>query len=805
MLQRTVVLAILAVASWAARVPEDGQAREWVDATGNHKVQADLVRVEGENVILTRQDGAVVKVPLDRLSQQDRTYLQSLSESEDAAVQGNEPDNRLEGESDERIVDEHPGDGGVTEEGRGEGRGSRSEDSPVDASIPSEGDAEDVIEILYRGRKIRVPVGDVMPAVIDLGDSKLRVQLARGGGVDGSPIFPPESKGEEIEPTANDPAKQPATAAEVLQASTLVVALVSVLVVAMLGLLAYFFVYEPFRRQRPLRKALRIIQKEQRPLYQKAEELFDQSLLAGLRKKNIAVARFALAYLRCLLGKYAEAATVLSDLEKSGAKIDRPTAYLMLWVQSRVKNHERVERIYSEYDEMLRGYQQSAMIASISYLALASLRLARREINGALHYFNLVRQLEVLADEIPSHLDDHEVVTGIIALFEKNREEAVKHFQAAVTTASERDKPTYAGRLGLLLCQWRSDTLPDIDDALAEVLTDMQPEQDKSEGASISTKCPHCDRVYRLKSESIGKRVQCKEANCRRRFTVEIRDAVDAPESEEASEDRLFSESDLLLRNTLLWHCVSRLVVWLRREERSGLADSERKLMRKRLETVTQLDPDLGDPYLIDGLVRYYFAVSEEDRKGGHALIEKAVELDVHVPEVLQLLDRVNKLAALGEHSLSYFHQLSSQYATNAEVDPELRDRFVRTMNRYSRFRELGAIEQLGREESVAPSLESLQGRAQILRTRVSNIVKYNLTDEESEVQELIAGRLGELDEQSRTLADETKAFQQTEVRLMESTGEFLFQDEESESGQPEPPSNDENGERKTDGRSIRP
>ena len=113
-------------------------------------------------------------------------------------------------------------------------------------------------------------------------------------------------------------------------------------------------------------------------------------------------------------------------------------------MQSRVKNHERVERIYSEYEDVLHDYQQSALIVSISYLALASIRLARREINGALHYFEQVRQLEVLADEIPSHLDDHEVVTGIVSLFEKNGDEAKKHFKAAIDTATARKKPSHA-------------------------------------------------------------------------------------------------------------------------------------------------------------------------------------------------------------------------------------------------------------------------------------------------------------------------------------------------------------------------
>ncbi len=52
-------------------------ARQWVDVTGQFTVEADLIDVRDGNVQLRRQDGSVISVPLDRLSEADRRFLAS--------------------------------------------------------------------------------------------------------------------------------------------------------------------------------------------------------------------------------------------------------------------------------------------------------------------------------------------------------------------------------------------------------------------------------------------------------------------------------------------------------------------------------------------------------------------------------------------------------------------------------------------------------------------------------------------------------------------------------------------------------
>src|SRR5262245_63788368 len=53
-------------------------AREWTDATGAFKVQAELVAVRNGKAILEKADGSVLSVPVDKLSAADQAYLKSL-------------------------------------------------------------------------------------------------------------------------------------------------------------------------------------------------------------------------------------------------------------------------------------------------------------------------------------------------------------------------------------------------------------------------------------------------------------------------------------------------------------------------------------------------------------------------------------------------------------------------------------------------------------------------------------------------------------------------------------------------------
>jgi len=62
-----------------AEVPKDRVAdvkyREWSDTTGQFKLDAVLVKVDGETVVLQKKDGQQISVPLTKLSETDVKYI----------------------------------------------------------------------------------------------------------------------------------------------------------------------------------------------------------------------------------------------------------------------------------------------------------------------------------------------------------------------------------------------------------------------------------------------------------------------------------------------------------------------------------------------------------------------------------------------------------------------------------------------------------------------------------------------------------------------------------------------------------
>jgi hypothetical protein len=55
------------------------ESRVWVDSSGKHRTEATLVSRKADSVVLRRADGVVVNVPLKRLSERDRRYVDAAS------------------------------------------------------------------------------------------------------------------------------------------------------------------------------------------------------------------------------------------------------------------------------------------------------------------------------------------------------------------------------------------------------------------------------------------------------------------------------------------------------------------------------------------------------------------------------------------------------------------------------------------------------------------------------------------------------------------------------------------------------
>jgi hypothetical protein len=61
------------------KIAQTAKKRTWTDPSGKFRVEATLVRIDGDKVVLKRDDGKEIAVPLERLSDADRTYVSALS------------------------------------------------------------------------------------------------------------------------------------------------------------------------------------------------------------------------------------------------------------------------------------------------------------------------------------------------------------------------------------------------------------------------------------------------------------------------------------------------------------------------------------------------------------------------------------------------------------------------------------------------------------------------------------------------------------------------------------------------------
>ncbi|MCE9547454.1 MAG: hypothetical protein K8T25_18435 [Planctomycetia bacterium] len=71
------------IAGPAARRPARGELRLWINDTGEHHLEAQLIAVDGPNVRLKRKDGKVIAVPLDKLSAADQEYVKAAGSGND--------------------------------------------------------------------------------------------------------------------------------------------------------------------------------------------------------------------------------------------------------------------------------------------------------------------------------------------------------------------------------------------------------------------------------------------------------------------------------------------------------------------------------------------------------------------------------------------------------------------------------------------------------------------------------------------------------------------------------------------------
>lgn len=536
-----------------------------------------------------------------------------------------------------------------------------------------------------------------------------------------------------------------------------------------LGLLAlalvWFLVVVPYRRKAPLRRALNILDSNEQADFPEAERLLTRVLTEGLGWRDVAIARFALAYVRARLRKFADAAAVLVDLKEEAEQrrtdLDAETIYLDLWIQHQLKSHDRVEAIYEEHGDLLHGVLDASLIYGIALLQKANRYWMHQEFDRAISAFERLRQLDVLVEEIPPHLDNHQVVLGVVSLGNGNVIEARACFLRAIETAQTQGLSPTRAELGLLLCDWNdrgeSGWGHEHDDKLRTVLEALPAPTDGKGQKEEETLSDQGGRG-------------------------------DDEESDDQGVEKKLEDATLLARNVGFWYALSLMQTWFARPARSGLEARERRQLERRLMTVQKVDPQFPDPRMVAGLVLYYFAADDAERQRGVKWLRESRDRGVNLPEVLTLLTRIEKADKLEQDHLQTFLTFLRKMLSDQNVPPYLRQQMKDYFERNQRFKSLGEVEVERGEDDPTGWLGNLQGRFDVVLKRLARHLQKTPDDGDPQQKEEIEKLLGELPGRMEELVARARSVEEEQARAVMLTAEIIFP-EENDKKKPAPAS----------------
>lgn len=505
-------------------------------------------------------------------------------------------------------------------------------------------------------------------------------------------------------------------------------ALAIALAVVVVAVAVYALVILPRKRRRPLLAAIKLVTSGDDAL-EEAERLLVDALTRGLRKRDLADARFVMSYVRARLGKHQEAATTIAELRASGAD-DAQTRYLQLWIESKNDRHNQVCAIYEE-DDGLADIGQARLIASIAYLRRAHTHWRLREIEEALSCIDAVRALGELANRVPAHRDDLQIVFGIQAALDGRVEDAGRAFADARKRMTAAGRPATQAELALIVCDWRTTALPDVDDELGRIVDEL-----------------------------VAAPPENTEAKTR------------------AARDRLCAHAALL-------HAISFLYVLTGLPAKGGLPHDRHEELRERIRRVLKHDDELGDAILVGSLIDYYFATTDGARREAVAELERGTQTSraIQLPEVLDLIARERELERVERDALNRFLALVTAYLEDDGVPEGLRATLRERLQQLSAYREIGAINIAAESRAAAPSIEDVRYRGALLRRRIGAIVHPKMRRGDEGTEEL-GGRLDKLDTITKTLAEDVELLEKAEHDVMVRTSEFLLPEDEEPRGE---------------------
>ena len=537
----------------------------------------------------------------------------------------------------------------------------------------------------------------------------------------------------------------------------------------LLVILLYAFKIRPARKRRPMYEAFALLQRDNPSCFGKALELMSEAKFAGIKKEEIREIDFATAYIHARLQAYEDAKAAIHDLETKYADSLLPEeAYLCAYIHNRLGENRDVERIWERYRDAVEDFPETRMIVGAAFLGIASECWKNKKVSEAILYFERLRELRVLGEYIPEHIDDQETVNGIVAVYDKRYKEAREHFELAVEEAERKKRPSPHGEAGLFVCDWyghESESMQKRIESLVSQADRMQIRMAKTK----TVQCEFCKRAFKASEFAMNDKVYCPA--CGKRFTAKL--AAGATAKDGAA---VLSGAETFWRSVYLLDALLRVMALRRLPAGKGLPPAQGKKIGESLQKALPIDEGFSDIYLVRGLLVYYNTPDSGARAKAVEDLHKAVDLGVNVPEVLILLDKEDKILEFHKNSPGYFKKYLKKYITDKSIDEAARLKLFKALDGYSGQAGIAERDIEAADEALEPSVSDLRYRYRHTDSTAQKIVLPYLKDHRMDDAVGIVEKSREnLASAQKGLTEASDMAQDAEVDLLALSAPFML------------------------------
>jgi hypothetical protein len=533
--------------------------------------------------------------------------------------------------------------------------------------------------------------------------------------------------------------------------STLPIAVLVVVLLALAGFLLYTRVLTPRRKIRSYRQALALLSAGE---YRQALPELSR-LESSLPPKRRADARFFIAFALYQLDDLDEAEHRLAALNRED-RSDVHVAYLLAYIRVARRDFDRAEAVLESIESSGQlGTGQCRKLYGVVKFHRALQAFTEGRIDAAAELFEKAEQLGDFHEHIPADLRNRHVVLGAQALFEKDVRQARMQFEALEQAAqrldaAQHDSMLASAKLGLALTAWIEDA-PGSSAKLEDLLVEAAKLLD-----------PHGDLTQPWGEDTGGADV------------VSLLAALENSEGRSREQHGL----DRALRDIHFLRGIAVLRSWAN-ADRAAASDSAETYLGDalaRFACARDRDQDFSDVYLVVGLLRYYLAATDLDRAAGAALLREAQKLGMRDPEALQIVNHHDRIRQANRDAVDAYLHVLDRYLLDGTVREQVRAALVRRLSRYGKVRDWDRRPELTRVHAVQPTVAEMNERSQLLMERVSQLMAT-----QPGTADLAAARdlTRSLEHESRVLSEHARSVEQKEAELLVLVGDRLLADSE--------------------------